>query len=144
MASGEEKNVVAYSEQNGSPLSPPSSPSPSPPPSPLPGSVVELEPVLERLESYRTVLPEAAVEIILSKAGLPPTDPQVTKLIALVAQKFVSDVAYEALQHCKMRGGGKEQKKMSGKDRKFALATEDLAVALADQGMVVKKPPYFI
>jgi len=40
------------------------------------GSVVELEPVLERLESYRTVLPEAAVEIILSKAGLPPTDPQ--------------------------------------------------------------------
>jgi hypothetical protein len=42
-----------------------------------------------------------------------------------------------------MRGGGKEQKKVSGKDRKFALTTEDLAVALADQGMVIKKPPYY-
>jgi hypothetical protein len=42
-----------------------------------------------------------------------------------------------------MRGGGKDQKKMSGKDRKFALGTEDLTVALADQGMVLKKPPYY-
>jgi hypothetical protein len=42
-----------------------------------------------------------------------------------------------------MRGGGKDQKKVSGKDRTFALATEDLAVALADQGIVVKKPPYY-
>ena len=33
-------------------------------------------------------------------------------MVSLVAQKFLSDVAYEALQHCKMRGGGKEMKKV--------------------------------
>ena len=34
-------------------------------------------------------------------------------MVSLVAQKFLSDVAYEALQHCKMRGGGKEMKKVT-------------------------------
>lgn len=34
-------------------------------------------------------------------------------MVSLVAQKFLSDVAYEALQHCKMRGGGKEMKKVN-------------------------------
>ena len=29
-------------------------------------------------------------------------------------------------QHCKMRGGGKEQKKVSGSDRKYTLTTDDL------------------
>ena len=44
---------------------------------------------------------------------------QVTRLISLAAQKFISDISYEALQHCKMRGGGKDQKsKSSGRDRK--------------------------
>ena len=41
------------------------------------GSVDELEQVLERLDSYQSVLPEAAVENILGKAGLPSPDPQV-------------------------------------------------------------------
>jgi transcription initiation factor TFIID subunit 10 len=68
---------------------------------------------------------------------------QVTRLVSLVAQKFLSDVAYEALQHCKMRGGGKELKKVSGRDRKFTLASEDLLVALADQGVRLKKPPFY-
>ena len=83
-------------------------------------------------------------------------------MVSLVAQKFLSDVAYEALQHCKMRGGGKEMKKViknnfstrssskltsalyvSGRDRKFALTSEDLLVALTDQGIRVKKPPFY-
>jgi hypothetical protein len=38
--------------------------------------LVELEPVLERLENYQSVVPEAAVENILSKAGLASADPQ--------------------------------------------------------------------
>lgn len=39
-------------------------------------SVVDLEQVLERLESYPAVLPESVVENILSKAGLGSSDPQ--------------------------------------------------------------------
>ena len=32
---------------------------------------------------------------------------------------------------------------VSGRDRKFALTSEDLLVALTDQGVRVKKPPFY-
>ena len=83
--------------------------------------------LLEKVENYTTAIPDSVTESVLSSAGLQSTDPQVgsvrgcpfqliaqvTRMVSLVAQKFLSDVAYEALQHCKMRGGGKEMKKVS-------------------------------
>jgi len=112
----------------------------SPPPSP---GLDQVEPLLERLEGYTPTVSDATVQAILAQTGLKTQDPQVTRLISVAAQKFISDIAYDALQHCKMRGGGKEQKKVSGRDKKFALATEDVAVALSDQGITVKKPQYY-
>ena len=32
----------------------------------------------------------------------------------------------------------------NSKDRKYVMTTDDLANAMADQGITVKKPPYFI
>ena len=82
--------------------------------------------LLEKVENYTTAIPDSVTESVLSSAGLQSADPQVekaihtfqyiaqvTRMVSLVAQKFLSDVAYEALQHCKMRGGGKEMKKVT-------------------------------
>ena len=41
-----------------------------------------------------------------------------------------------------MRGGGKVTKKNS-KDKKYTMTNEDLAMALGEQGITVKKPPYY-
>lgn len=104
----------------------------------------QVEDLLEKVETYSPVIPDGVTESILQTAGFESTSSEITRLVSLVAQKFISDISYEALQHCKMRGGGKdEKKKASGRDRKYAMTTEDLVVALSDQGLTVKKPPYY-
>ena len=65
------------------------------------------------------------------------------RLVSLAAQKFVSDVANDALQHCKMRSAGQTIKNSKNKDRKFVMTMEDLGQALGNQGVTVKKPPYY-
>lgn len=103
-----------------------------------------VEDLLEIVEDYSSVIPDSVTNSILQGVGVDNQTPEVTRLISLAAQKFISDISYEALQHCKMRGGGKEQKsKSSGRDRKYAMSADDVMVALSDQGLTVKKPPYF-
>ena len=103
-----------------------------------------VEDLQHRVEDYSSVISDSVTNSILQGVGVDNQTPEVTRLISLAAQKFISDIAYEALQHCKMRGGGKDQKsKSSGRDRKYAMSSEDIVVALSDQGLTVKKPPYF-
>lgn len=64
--------------------------------------------------------------------------------MSLAAQKFVSDVANDALQHCKTRGVSQTSKTSKGKDRRYSLTMEDLTPALAEYGITVKKPHYFV
>jgi len=109
----------------------------------LPGDLSQLESVVDRLEDYTPAIPDATVQSILQRTGFQTRDPQLTRLISVAAQKFISDITYDSLQHCKMRGGGKEQKKLSARDKKYNLQTEDLAEALKDQGITVKKPAYY-
>jgi len=63
-------------------------------------------------------------------------------MISLAAQKFVSDIANDALQHCKMRGSGQSSRK-SGKVRmvycslKFDLSLVlDLTVQFWTEGRI--------
>ncbi len=99
--------------------------------------------LLTQLEEYTPTIPDAVTQYYLSTSGVQTDDPRIVRLVSLAAQKFVSDLANDALQHCKMRGAGQQLSKKP-KDRKNTLTSEDLALALADQGITLKKPPYYV
>jgi len=112
-----------------------------------PGAHIPAQPPLSdfllQLEDYTPTIPDAVVKHYLSSSGFDTSDPRVLRLVSLAAQKFVSDVANDALQHCKMRNAGQAIKNNKSKDRKYVMSMEDLGQALGNQGVTVKKPPYF-
>lgn len=65
------------------------------------------------------------------------------RLVSLATQKFISEIANDALQHCKTRGAN-QNSKTKGKDRRYTLTMEDLTPAVAEYGIIVKKPHYFV
>ncbi|CAH1239817.1 transcription initiation factor TFIID subunit 10-like [Branchiostoma lanceolatum] len=103
---------------------------------------VSLADFLLQLEDYTPTIPDAVTAYYLNRAGFEASDPRIVRLISLAAQKFVSDIANDALQHCKMRGSAQSSRK-SGKDKRYTLSMEDLSPALSEYGINVKKPYYF-
>lgn len=108
---------------------------------------------LHQLEDYTPTIPDAVTAYFCQTAGFEPSDPRIVRLISIAAQKFVSDVANDALQHCKTRtnnvptshASAKNPKAQNNnKDRKYALTMEDLAPALGDYGITVRKAHYFV
>ena len=82
----------------------------------------------------------------LASSGLETSDPRIVKLVSLAAQKFVSDVAADALNHCKMRqqrSVNMVHSTLPKRKDKYVMTTEDLSQALGEQGVSVKKPPYY-
>lgn len=84
-----------------------------------------------------------------------------SKILALAAQKFLSDIINDALQTSKLKGS-QQTRAPKGKEKKYAfdcsnckcdihavafvryvLSLEDLAPTLAEYGIVVKKPAYY-
>ncbi|CAN8008769.1 hypothetical protein HPB47_012543 [Ixodes persulcatus] len=101
-----------------------------------------LSELLLQLEDYSPTLPDAVTAHYLNTAGFEASDPRVVRLVSLAAQKFLSDITNDALQHCKMRGAG--QSKKASKDKRYTLTMEDLSPALHEYGINVKKPHYFV
>lgn len=68
-----------------------------------------------------------------------------SRLISIAAQKFVSDVVNEAYTHCKLKATVPQGKGAKGKvEKKLTLTLEDLVPVLAEYGITVKKPPYYL
>ncbi|XP_036907494.1 transcription initiation factor TFIID subunit 10 [Artibeus jamaicensis] len=98
---------------------------------------------LMQLEDYTPTIPDAVTGYYLNRAGFEASDPRIIRLISLAAQKFISDIANDALQHCKMKGTASGSSRNKSKDRKYTLTMEDLTPALSEYGINVKKPHYF-
>lgn len=61
---------------------------------------------LNKMDDYAPIIPDAVTNYYLTLAGLPPppqTSPHLARLIALAAQKFVSDIAADAYQYARIR-----------------------------------------
>ena len=108
----------------------------------MPTSGTNLMEFLSQLEDYVPTIPDAVTVGYMQRAGFDSTDPRIVRLISLASQKFISDIAHDALQHCKMRGSGQSSRK-SGKDKRYTLTMDDLGPALNEYGIHVKKPPYY-
>lgn len=106
-------------------------------------STTPLADFLMQLEDYTPTIPDAVTGYYLNRAGFEASDPRIIRLISLAAQKFISDIANDALQHCKMKGTASGSSRNKTKDKKYTLTMEDLSPALSEYGINVKKPYYF-
>ncbi|CAB0001423.1 unnamed protein product [Nesidiocoris tenuis] len=102
-------------------------------------------------------IPDAVLLNLMTTAGIASTDPTTTRLISLAAQKFLSGVAYDALQHCKVRTSNQSSKSHHGqsanhngsnhssnhRQERRTLTMDDLTPALAERGIAIRKPPYY-
>ncbi|XP_029974414.1 transcription initiation factor TFIID subunit 10 [Salarias fasciatus] len=106
-------------------------------------STTPLADFLMQLEEYTPTIPDAVTGYYLNRAGFEASDPRIIRLISLASQKFISDIANDALQYCKMKGTASGSSRNKAKDKKYTLTMEDLSPALSEYGVNVKKPYYF-
>ncbi|XP_010548561.1 PREDICTED: transcription initiation factor TFIID subunit 10-like isoform X2 [Tarenaya hassleriana] len=99
---------------------------------------------LASLMDYTPTIPDELVEHYLAKSGFQCPDVRLIRLVAVATQKFVADVASDALQHCKARQAtvvkDKRQQKL---DKRLILTMDDLSKALHEYGVNVKHQEYF-
>jgi transcription initiation factor TFIID subunit 10 len=81
----------------------------------------------------------------MTKSGVECDDVRLKRLVALVAQKYVTDIANDAMHYSRQRqsGPGAAGKGPVGAGRKATLTMEDLTAALADHGINIKRPNYY-
>ncbi|MFS7957126.1 putative transcription initiation factor TFIID, 23-30kDa subunit [Helianthus anomalus] len=89
---------------------------------------------LASLTDYTPTIPDELVEHYLAKSGFQCPDVRLTRLVAVAAQKFVSDIAIDALQHCKARQAAvvRDKKDKQQRDKRLIMNMEDLSKALQE------------
>ncbi|XP_038698782.1 transcription initiation factor TFIID subunit 10-like [Tripterygium wilfordii] len=100
---------------------------------------------LASLMDYTPTIPDELVEHYLGKSGFQYPDVRLIRLVAIATQKFVAEVASDALQQCKARQSSvvKDKRDKQLKDKRLILTTEDLSKALHEYGVNVKHQEYF-
>ncbi|KAF3957181.1 hypothetical protein ACB098_08G051800 [Castanea mollissima] len=100
---------------------------------------------LASLMDYTPTIPDELVEHYLAKSGFQCPDVRLIRLVAVATQKFVSEVASDALQQCKARQAAvvKDKRDKQQKDKRLILTMEDLSRSLREYGVNVKHQDYF-
>ncbi|XP_021903254.1 transcription initiation factor TFIID subunit 10 [Carica papaya] len=100
---------------------------------------------LASLMDYTPTIPDELVEHYLAKSGFQCPDVRLIRLVAVATQKFVAEVASDALQQCKARQAAvvKDKREKQQKDKRLILTMEDLSKALREHGVNVKHQEYF-
>ncbi|PON73159.1 Transcription initiation factor [Parasponia andersonii] len=106
---------------------------------------------LASLMEYTPTIPDELVEHYLGKSGFQCPDLRLSvllspiRLVAVATQKFVAEVATDALQQCKARQASivKDKRDKQQKDKRLILTMEDLSKALREHGVNVKHQEYF-
>ncbi|OAY53558.1 transcription initiation factor TFIID subunit 10 [Manihot esculenta] len=100
---------------------------------------------LSSLMDYTPTIPDELVEHYLAKSGFQCPDVRLVRLVAVATQKFVAEVASDALQQCRARQSTvvKDKREKQQKDKRPILTMEDLSKALRDYGVNVKHQEYF-
>lgn len=96
--------------------------------------------VITELAQCPGLIPDPVTAHYLKQVGCETSDKRMVRLISLAAQKFVYDLANDALQNCKMKGGavGKD----NSKEQRYVMKQEDVSVALKERGINTKMAPY--
>lgn len=102
--------------------------------------------LLSKLDDFSPVIPTELVDHFFVKAGVQCEDEKLKKLVGLVAQKFISDIASDAIQYNKIRlqTNAPQKDPSKKKERKVTISQEDLIASLSEYGISVKKPGYFL
>jgi transcription initiation factor TFIID subunit 10 len=115
-------------------------------------SASETQGFLQKLDEWEPTIPDEVIEFYLARTGFHCPDKRVKRMIALAAERFLSEVAREAYQSCRMRMPNYVAKSSripegdtaaTPKEHGLALTMEDLAQALAHFGVDLKKPEYW-
>ena len=118
--------------------------------------------LLQELESFEPIIPDQLTDYFMMKAGLDCSDIKSKRLISLIAQKYVTDIAQDAVQYCKIRtnatgttgpsaasastkdaSGSSKKTGATNKEKKLVLSMDDLSCSLSDYGIALKKPSNF-
>ncbi|KAL6052793.1 Transcription initiation factor TFIID subunit 10 [Balamuthia mandrillaris] len=109
------------------------------------GEKESIEEFLASMDQVVPTIPDELLTYYLNKTGFVCPDIRVKRMIALATQKFVSDIANDALQYCKLRQQSPAYRaKGSGKGQRTVLTLEDLTRSLHEYGIDVKKPEYYV
>ncbi|EGF79773.1 hypothetical protein BATDEDRAFT_89443 [Batrachochytrium dendrobatidis JAM81] len=105
-----------------------------------------LSEILLLMDEFAPIIPDSVTDHHLARSGFQCDDVRVKRLLALATQKFISDIATDAMHYSKLRQQavqGKERRQTL-KDKRTVLTMDDLAAAMSEQGVNIKKPDYYV